>query len=119
MTGPKYRPKELGQMKRFALVLGLLICTLFCISSVAGASTITLTGTVRDFLANGTPAGTYNGHLGVGHIDFENICCPNDHHIVTSTLGGDGKPVYDGVGSTSTHSAAAFNQWFNDTPGVN
>jgi fibro-slime domain-containing protein len=88
-------------------------------ASLSGATTITLTGTVRDFLPAGAAAGTYNGNPGVGHIDFENACCGDDHSIVTGLLGVDGKPVYDGVGSWSTHGAAAFNQWYNDTPGVN
>lgn len=99
----------------FTSLLGAVLFT----STLATAATISLTGTVRDFLGNGTPVGTYNGHPGVGHIDFQNACCPTDHFIVTSTLGGDGNPVYNGVGSTSTHGAAAFNQWYNDTPGVN
>lgn len=88
-------------------------------SMSATAATTTITGTVRDFLASGMPAGTYNGYSGVGHVDFENYCCGDDHNIAQSALGADGKPVYNGVGSVSTHGAAAFNQWYNDTPGVN
>ncbi|MHB8472655.1 MAG: fibro-slime domain-containing protein [Gammaproteobacteria bacterium] len=91
----------------------------FITSMSATAATTTITGTVRDFLASGTAAGTYNGHPGVGHVDFENYCCSDDHNIVQSTLGADGKPVYNGAGSVSTHGATAFNQWYNDTPGVN
>jgi fibro-slime domain-containing protein len=87
-------------------------------ASLAGATTISLTGTIRDFLPAGTPAGTYNGNAGVGHPDFENACCGDDHDIVTGALGSDGKPVYAG-GSWTTHGADAFNQWYNDTPGVN
>jgi fibro-slime domain-containing protein len=84
---------------------------------VASASTINLTGTVRDFLYNGTPTGTYNGLSGTGHRDFENLL-GDDHNIVTTTLGLDGKPVYTGA-SPTTHTAAEFNQWFNNTAGVN
>ncbi|MCC6424259.1 MAG: fibro-slime domain-containing protein [Phycisphaerales bacterium] len=43
--------------------------------------------------------------------------------IVNSTLGSDGKPVYQGQSNAgfykSTHDAASFNQWYNDTSGVN
>lgn len=37
--------------------------------------------------------------------------------LVETTLGPDGKPVYVGGNTLSTE--ANFNQWFNDTPGVN
>jgi fibro-slime domain-containing protein len=82
------------------------------------AATTTLTGTVRDFVSSAaqgaaqTPPVAYNN-------DFEGPCCGSDNSIVTSTLGGDGTPVYNGVGSWSTHGAAQFNQWFHDVPGVN
>jgi fibro-slime domain-containing protein len=75
---------------------------------LAQAATISLTGTLRDF------KGISQG----GHADFDGWCCGDDHGIVTGTLGPDGKPVYAG-GSVSTHGATAFNQWFNDAPGVN
>ncbi len=77
---------------------------------VSQASLLTLTGTLRDFKV----------YSEGGHVDFENACCGDDHHIVTSTLGADGKPVYaDDPASWSTHGAAAFNQWYNDVPGTN
>jgi fibro-slime domain-containing protein len=91
-------------MKKVLLGLFLLFGLTF-----ASANDITLTGTVRDF----------KPYTQGGHIDFENACCGSDPYIVTGTLGPDGKPVYDGAGSWSTHGATAFNQWFNDTPGVN
>lgn len=78
-------------------------------ATIASAGEITLTGTLRDF----------KPYTQGGHIDFENACCGMDPNIVTGTLGPDGKPVYNGVGSWSTHGATAFNQWYNDTPGVN
>jgi len=89
-------------------------------SSFATADDITLTGTVRDFLANGTPAGTYNGQPGVGSPDFENVIS-DDRGIVTNTLGADGKPVYGNhpTGTVTTSGAANFNTWYNNTPGVN
>lgn len=71
----------------------------------ASAASITLTGTVRDF--NDT------------HPDFEGVIA-TDKGIVETTLGGDGKPVYASATTTTTTSGAAnFNQWYNDTPGVN
>ncbi len=96
---------------------GVLIAMVLAVT-LASANTVVLTGTVRDFLAAGTPVGVYNGFAGVGHPDFQNWCCGDDHSITTSTLGLDGKPVYAG-GSPSTHGAAAFNQWYNNVPGVN
>jgi fibro-slime domain-containing protein len=78
-----------------------------------------LTGTIRDFLSAGTAAGTYNGHVGVGHPDFESFL-GDDPGIVTGTLGPDGKPVYAGTaGNPSTHGQVAFDQWYRDTAGVN
>jgi fibro-slime domain-containing protein len=95
------------------------------------ADVINLTGTIRDMLYNGTPAGTYNGYPGVGNVDFENVIA-DDRGIVTSTLGVDGTPVYDSVahsgGTTTTFpetyptsltAAEVFYQWYHDVPGVN
>lgn len=96
-------------MRNVLRVAAFTAITLFAASSAYAAS-ITLTGTIRDFRPHGAVG---------GHIDFENACCGLDTNIVTDTLGADGKPVYDGVGSWSTHGAAAFNQWFNNTAGVN
>jgi fibro-slime domain-containing protein len=96
-------------MKKILAVVFAFLLTSLAMAGVAAASTINLTGTVRDFQMNGTSG---------GHVDFENYCCGDDHGIVTSTLGIDGKPVYAG-GSPSTHGAAAFNQWYRDTAGVN
>ncbi|PQA86480.1 fibro-slime domain-containing protein [Hyphococcus luteus] len=71
----------------------------------ASAASITLTGTVRDFNDS--------------HPDFEGVIA-TDKGIVETTLGGDGKPVYASATTTPTTSGAAnFNQWYNDTPGVN
>jgi fibro-slime domain-containing protein len=82
---------------------------------VLHAQSIYLTGTVRDFLYNGTSSGSYNGH-----VDFQNVIA-NDPGIVTSTIGADRKPVYaHGASSTVTvHGETGFNQWYNDTPNVN
>ncbi len=79
----------------------------------AFASSITLTGTIRDFNYNNP---NLPGPL-TPHPDFESVI-GSDSNIVTSTLGADGLPVYAG-GSPTTTGATNFNQWFRDTPGVN
>lgn len=82
-------------------------------AATAPPSTLTLHGTVRDFEHNPlVNAPNYNP-------DFENANGGDDHHITTSTLGMDGTPVYDGVGSTTTHNATDFNMWYHDTPNWN
>lgn len=45
----------------------------------------------------------------------------DDRSIVTDTLGSDQKPVYANPNGTTytTHGAAFFNMWYNDTPGTN
>jgi fibro-slime domain-containing protein len=93
-------------MRRFA------VATLVLLASAASstASTITLTGTIRDFKRTDLPG---------GHPDFENLIVA-DPGIVQTTLGADGKPVYAGAaGNPSTHGQTAFDQWYRDTPGVN
>lgn len=96
-----------------------LVC-LFALGTFASADDITLTGTVRDFLGAGTPLGTYNGHVGQGNPDFENVIS-DDRGIVLNTLGADGTPVYGNHpnGTVTTHGATYFNQWYHDTPGFN
>ena len=73
--------------------------------ALATPATLDLTATIRDFQFS--------------HPDFESFG-GNDLGIVQSTLGLDGKPVYAGSPTTPTTTGAAnFNQWYNDTPGVN
>ena len=82
--------------------------------STANAAVTTLTGTIRDFSG-------YGGGLIplTDHPDFEAFLGV-DPGIVLSTLGGDGKPVYAGTaGNPTTTGATEFDQWFNDTLGVN
>jgi fibro-slime domain-containing protein len=82
----------------FALVLGL--------AATAGAATIQLTGTIRDFL--------------ISHPDFEeNPIAGFETGIVENALGLDGKPVYANNGGPSTHGQANFDQWYRDVAGVN
>ncbi len=94
------------------MTLRISMLTALAAIGLTHANTITLTGTVRDFA--GAPYAN-------GHPDFENACCGDDHGVVTSTLGADGNPVYANPSGTtwSTHGQAAFDQWFNDAPGVN
>ena len=73
--------------------------------ALATPATLDLTATIRDFQFS--------------HPDFEAFI-GNDTGIVQSTLGLDGKPVYAGSPTTATTTGASnFNQWYNDTPGVN
>jgi fibro-slime domain-containing protein len=53
--------------------------------------------------------------------DFENASCCLEPGIVLSTLGADQKPVYGNhpSGTLTTHGKMWFDQWYNDTPGVN
>jgi fibro-slime domain-containing protein len=92
-------------MKRRSLFITavMAICLVFTSAPVLAAS-INLTGTVRDF--NDT------------HPDFEGYISGLETGIVKNTLGVDGKPVYNGP-TPSTSNATNFNQWYNDTPGVN
>lgn len=89
---------------RAAIVLSLAA---FCAANALAQApnTITLTGTVRDFLDT--------------HPDFENGMA-SDPGIVKPLLGPDLKPVYAGQPTTlTTHGQAAFDQWYRDTPGTN
>ena len=85
----------------------LALCLLgTALSPVANAATLTLNGTVRDFTPQTNP-------------DFE-YTIATDPGIVQFNLGSDGKPVYNSANSNPTiHSAATFNQWYRDIPGVN
>jgi len=81
----------------------------------ASAAPIVLTGTIRDFNSTGT---TFNGVA--GHPDFERSVGGDDRGIVQTTLGPDGKPLYNTATSNPTvTSAASFNQWYHDDPSVN
>ncbi len=42
----------------------------------------------------------------------------NDFNIVEETIGADSKPVYKGK-TVTTHSKAAFDQWYRDVPNTN
>lgn len=107
---------QIRSLAASALVLALM-------ASAASAQSITLNGTVRDFLSRGT-VGTVNGR--VAHPDFEwNIA--NDRGLVgplgatmTDLGGGVRVPTYAPAGGTGTvTSAASFNQWWRDDASVN
>lgn len=94
-------------------IIGL---TFLLAGGAASASTITLSGTVRDFeeshpdFQQGAPFGLEEG-------------------LVESMLGPDGKPVFTDVNTTlysgvsgrnnSIQDTTTFNQWYNDVAGVN
>lgn len=83
------------------ITAGLLFATLTMIATGANASTIDLTGTIRDF--------------SVQHPDFELNPYGSATGMVESTLGVDGTPVLSAVHPYIT-SAATFNDWYHDTP---
>lgn len=91
-------------MKRYAIALALLIAAAPAARN-AFANEITLNATIRDFQES--------------HPDFQRDLA-DDRDYVAPTLGADGKPVYiGGAGTATTSGAANYNQWYNDTPGVN
>lgn len=78
-------------------------------SSVVIADTYDITGTLRDF--------------DITHPDFEYVIA-DDLGIVETVLGADGNPVYahtspGDMDTPTTTGQANFDQWYNDTPGVN
>jgi fibro-slime domain-containing protein len=87
-------------------------------SSATGSSTantppssITLTGTIRDFKAKQQSG---------GHPDFQRAIA-TEKNIVTAQLGADQKPVYakSSGGTTTTSGKESFDQWYRNVPGVN
>lgn len=84
-------------MKRIMVVAFLI---LFC-SVSAFASTISLTGTIRDFSST--------------HPDFEGEIGGLRTGIVSTTLGGDGTPTFIGQSNDEILNATSFNDWYHDT----
>src|SRR3990170_925632 len=83
----------------------LIVAFAFGLASSAGAATIDLTGTIRDFK--------------VSHPDFEDFLGV-DPGIVQPVLGADKKPVYAGLaGNPTTSGQANFDQWYRNVPGIN
>ena len=101
MKSVRHLEEEIG-MKRSLVIL---VMAVVCVASPAFATTIDLTGTVRDFKDS--------------HPDFESALGV-DTGIVESAIGADGKPVYAGQdGNPTTHGQTAFDQWYRDVEGVN
>ena len=92
-------------MKRYLCLSLLALCATASAATTVNADTIKLSATVRDFQE--------------AHPDFQ-VDLADDRDYVANTLGADGKPVYiGGAGTATTSGAANYNQWYNDTPGVN
>jgi fibro-slime domain-containing protein len=81
----------------------LLIAAMLLAGPAFAANTLSLSTTIRDFNADGV---MFEGPIASG---------PG---IVKSTLGLDGKPVWNGP-STTVPTAAGFNTWYNDVSGTN
>lgn len=81
----------------------------------AMAASVTLNTTIRDFCSSAYTA--VNGCT--NHVDFDNNGIASVTGAVQSTLGADGKPVFNGPSSSVFSNAANFNQWYNNAPGVN
>ena len=85
-----------------------ILISVFLFSGVAASwgDTITLGGTIRDFNNS--------------HVDMESSVGGLDTGAVMTALGVDGKPEYNAAGAgVAFHGEAAFDQWYNDVPGVN
>lgn len=114
----------------FALTIGSL--TAFSTSKTALANSpdsITLPGTIRDFKGNHPNFG-FGAIFGKDHNEYvaphltqvDGVWTTNEtgKNIVTNQLGVDGKPVFNSSNTVNTvTNADDFNQWYNDTPGVN
>ncbi len=104
-------------MKTTLALAGLLVVLGLCFGCPSFAAELTVTGVARDFCGWETGSGADCSR----HIDFENLTGAEEG-IVETMLGPDRKPVYakgDGSGSTTTHGADTFDQWYRDVPGVN
>ncbi len=92
-----------------AAVLGALS------SAPAWSASITLNNTIRDFCSSAYTA--VNGCA--PHVDFDNSGTGSVTGAVKTTLGADGKPVFNASPSAIFSNAANFDQWYRDTAGVN
>ncbi|WP_216671104.1 fibro-slime domain-containing protein [Mangrovicoccus sp. HB161399] len=93
-------------MRQAGFAAGALLASLIC-ALPAAASSITLTGTVRDFAFSHDDFESYSGGLQTGAVE--------------TLLDADGKPVLaDGaVGSQNYSTKENFAQWYRDIEGVN
>ena len=105
-------------MRKRTWIMAAAACGLMAAPTLADS--LVLTGTVRDMKMSTTTG---------GHPDFEETVGTTAlpaygviNGLVSQALGSDSKPVYNPVrpaSDDSMHSASLFNQWYNDTPGVN
>ena len=92
-----------------------LTLTLGALAAPAWAAPITLATTVRDFCSS-----AYTAVAGcTNHVDFDNNGIAAVSSAVKSTLGPDGKPVFNATASSVSSTAANFDQWYRDVAGVN
>ncbi|NLH16314.1 MAG: fibro-slime domain-containing protein [Phycisphaerae bacterium] len=85
----------------------LLLLTVVLLLTGPAFAALTLSATIRDFKPDS--------------VMFEGPIA-SETGIVKSTLGLDGKPVWNDLRvpvSTTVPTAAGFNTWYNDVPGVN
>lgn len=101
-------------MKRFAFASAAVALSAFA-AAPAWSASITLNNTIRDFCSSAyaTVAGCTN------HVDFDNSGTGSVTGAVKTTLGPDGKPVFNAASSSVFSNAANFDQWYRDTPGIN
>jgi fibro-slime domain-containing protein len=111
------------QMRRFlfvllalALAMGLFIPMAAPAAAAEVGDTIDLPVTIRDFHGIGWGSPGPDGYY--QHPDFEDGIIV-DPGIVQTTLGMDGKPVYEGDDNPSVHGQTAFDQWYRDNATVN
>ncbi|HEX2592592.1 MAG TPA: fibro-slime domain-containing protein [Rhizomicrobium sp.] len=112
---------DLFSMKPLAVIV-VAISVSLCASESDAADTV-LKVDYYDFLENGTPAGTYGGHLGVGQPDFQNQSCGLATGLVQSTL-VNRKPVFASSTGSNAHCASiasykSFHAWFKAQRAVN
>lgn len=81
------------------------IAVAFAAAFASQASAVSLTGTIRDF--------------GASHPDMEGVVGGLQTGQVATTLGADGKPVWQGPAKPGFTNEANFNQWYRDVAGVN
>ena len=130
MPKSKSSNKVITNILLFALATGSL--TFFSETETASANSpdsITLPGTIRDFQGS-------HPNFGFGNIfgkdpeiytkphltEVDGVWITNEtgKNIVTNDLGADGKPVFNPSNTVNTvTNAEDFNEWYNDTPGVN
>jgi fibro-slime domain-containing protein len=78
-------------------IKNIILTSSLLVSVSVSATTISLTGTIRD--------------MSSAHPDFESYCCGLETGLVESTLGADGTPVFNGGTLMST--ADNFADWYS------